>query len=175
MKHLRIKDQAPHFIGQDINGNKIDLTDYKGQKVILTFFRVASCPFCNMAVRDLINGYQDLEKKGIKVIAFFSSTQEEILKYAGKQNPPFPIVADPKFEIYAKYGVTTSYAGMLKTMLNPIKGFKAITSGFFNLNSMKDRPIIPADFIIDESQHIINAHYGTDFGDHIPVSEILKA
>ena len=77
MKQIKSKDTAVHFIGKDINGNKIDLNDYKGQKVLLTFFRVATCPFCNMAVRDLINGSEALEQKGIKVIALFSSTQEE--------------------------------------------------------------------------------------------------
>ncbi len=174
MAQLTLKDKAPQFIGTDIKGNTINLNDYKGDKVLLAFFRVATCPFCNMAVQELIRGHEELEKKGIKVIAFFASTTEEINKYAGKQNPPFPIVADPGFKIYKQYKVQVSFGGMIKTMINPVKVFKAMTSGFFNLKSMKDRPIVPADFIIDENQTIINAHYGKDFGDHIPVSEILK-
>ena len=175
MKKIKSKDTAVHFIGKDINGNKIDLNDYKGQKVLLTFFRVATCPFCNMAVRDLINGSEALEQKGIKVIALFSSTQEEILKYAGKQNPPFPIVADPEFKIYEQYGIHVKYRGMIKTMLNPINVFKAMTSGFFNMKSMKDKPILPADFLIDENQTVIKAYYGKDFGDHLSVSEVLTS
>ena len=174
MAQLTLKDTAPHFIGKDINGKNINLNDYKGQKVLLSFFRVATCPFCNMAVQELIRGHEELEKKGIKVIAFFASTSEEINKYAGKQNPTFPIVADPEFKIYKQYGVQVSFGGMMKTMINPVKIYKAMTSGFFNLKSMKDKPIVPADFLIDANQTVINAHYGKDFGDHIPVSEILS-
>ncbi|MFD1551044.1 hypothetical protein DNU06_04415 [Putridiphycobacter roseus] len=174
MKQLATNDKAIQFIGKDIHGRKIDLNDYDGQKVLLTFFRVATCPFCNMAVQELIKGHEALAKKGIKVIALFASTAEEINKYAGKQNPHFPIIADPSFKIYKQYGITTSYGGMIKTMINPVNVFKAMTSGFFNLKSMKDKPIIPADFLIDENQKIIKAHYGKDFGDHIPVSELLN-
>ena len=65
MNQIEVKDTALHFIGQDLNGKSIDLNDYKGQKVLLTFFRVATCPFCNMAVRDLITNYESLQKKGI--------------------------------------------------------------------------------------------------------------
>lgn len=175
MKQVKSKDHAIHFIGKDINGNNLDLNDYKGQKVLLTFFRVATCPFCNMSVRNLINGYEALEKKGIRVIALFSSTQEEIVKYAGKQNPPFSILADPEFKIYEQYGIKVSYGGMMKTMVNPIKVFKAMKSGFFNLKSIPEKPILPADFLIDENQTIIKAHYGKDFGDHMAVSEILNS
>ena len=174
MKHIKAKDSAHQFIGTDIQGNKIDLNDYKGQKVLLTFFRVASCPFCNMAVQELIRGHEALEKKGIKVIALFASPAEEILHYAGKQNPPITILADPDFKIYKKYGVQFSYGGMMKTIFNPSSVFKAMKSGFFNMKSMTKRPIIPADFLIDENQIIVKAHYGKDFGDHIPVADLLK-
>ena len=175
MRQLKVKDSAIQFTGKDINGKTVNLKDYKGQKVFLTFFRVATCPFCNMAVRELINSHAELEKKGIKVIAFFASTADEINEYAGKQKPPFSIVADPDFKIYKKYNINASYGGMMKTMINPVRVFKAMTSGFFNMKSMNKKPIIPADFLLDENQKIIKAHYGKDFGDHITVPELLNA
>lgn len=175
MGQLKVKDSALHFIGKDIYGNTVDLNSFRGQKVLITFFRVATCPFCNMAVQELINGHEELEKKGIKVIALFSSTAEEIHEYAGKQNPPFPIIADPDFKIYEQYGIKISFKGLMKTMLKPVRVFDAMISGFFNLKSMSKKPIIPADFLIDENHKIIKAHYGSDYGDHISVPELLKA
>jgi len=174
MAQIKEESSAIHFVGKDIKGNDVDLNDYKDNKVLLTFFRVAPCPFCNIAVRDLITEHAALEAKGIKVIAFFASKAEDILKYAGKQNPPFPVIADPEFEIYKQYGIEVSYGGMMKTMVNPNRVVKAMTSGFFNVKSMPEKPILPADFIIDENQKVIKAHYGKDFGDHIPVSDILN-
>ena len=49
-----------------------------------------------------------------------------------------------------------------------------MTSGFFNMKSMKAQPIIPADFLIDENQTIIETYYGNDFSDHIPLKKVLQ-
>lgn len=173
MKHVTKGKAAIPFVGTDIFENTIQLKDYKDKKVLLVFFRVATCPFCNMALQELIRNHSEFEKKGIQIIGLFASSREEILKYAGKQAAPFPILADPKFEIYKAYGVEISYTGMMRSMLNPKNVFKAMFGGFFNLKSMKDKPIVPADFLIDEQQNIHRAYYGRDFGDHIPIAEIL--
>ena len=52
--------------------------------------------------------------------------------------------------------------------------WKVMFSGFFNMKSVKEKPIIPADFLIDENKNIHKAYYGKDFGDHIPITEILN-
>ncbi|MGE0560353.1 MAG: peroxiredoxin family protein [Flavobacteriales bacterium] len=171
---LREYDNAINFIVSDYLNNQVTLSDFKGKKVLLSFFRGAACPFCNMRVRELINNYPKFEEKGIVIIAFFASSKEEILEFAGKQNAPFAIIPDPTLKFYIKYGVEQSKWGMLKTMLNPIKMVDMMASGFFNLKSIKDKPIVPADFLIDENQIIQKAYYGSDFGDHINIQEILN-
>lgn len=125
------------------------------------------------SIRQLLHLATTLEKNNIKVITFFASSKEEVLKYAGKQNPPFSIIPDKDFEIYEKYGVEVSYLGMMKTMLNPFQNFKAMTGRFFSLKTMAEEPVMPADFLIDGSQKVYKAYYGKDYDDHIPVSEIL--
>lgn len=167
-------DKAIDFIVSDYLNNQVTLSDYKGKKVLLSFFRGASCPFCNMRVHELINNYPKFEEKGIVIIAFFASTKEEINEYAGKQKAPFAIIPDPTLKFYTKYGVEQSPFGMLKTMLKLLKMIKMMQSGFFNLKSGKDKPIVPADFLIDEHQIIQKAYYGSDFGDHINIQEILN-
>ncbi|MFK7774189.1 MAG: peroxiredoxin family protein [Saprospiraceae bacterium] len=173
MKELKEGNSAIHFKANDLNGNVIDLKNFKGKKLLISFFRKAACPFCNMGLQQLIKRHKEFEEKGIQVITLFASPKEEVLKYAGKQNPPFPIIADGDFKIYEKYGVNVSYIGMLKSMVNPVKTFKAMTGGFFSLRSMTQDPVIPADFLIDENQKIHTAYYGKDYDDHIPISEVL--
>ncbi len=171
---LKNKDKAIDFSVSDYLNNQVTLSDFKGKKVLLSFFRGAACPFCNLRVRELINNYPKFEEKGIVIIAFFASSKEEINEYAGKQNAPFSIIPDPTLKFYTKYGVEQSSLGMLKVMLKPIQVMKMMFSGFFNLKSGKDKPIIPADFLIDEHQIIQKAYYGSDFGDHINIQEILN-
>ncbi|MEA1785450.1 peroxiredoxin-like family protein [Arenibacter sp. GZD96] len=165
---------APDFKVDDYRGSKVHLSDYKNKKVLLSFFRTASCPFCNMRVQELIHKEQQFKDSGIEVIAFFSSNADEIKSYAGQQNPWFPMVADPEKKIYTLYDVEASKSGMLKTMLKPLKMMKMMTSGFFNLKSMKAAPIIPADFLLSPGLKIEKTYYGKDFGDHIDLKDILN-
>jgi len=167
-------DTAIDFESQDYLGEKLKLNDYRGKKILLSFFRGASCPFCNLRIHQLIQRYSDFEKENIQIITVFASTKEEILSYAGKQNAPFQILADPEMELYKKYGIEESSSGMFKSMLNPLKMMKVMFSGFFNMKSVNDKPIIPADFLIDENFIVTQAYYGKHFGDHISLDKVLK-
>ena len=173
MKKIEKNTLAIEFTSVDYLGESIDLNDYKGKKVLLSFFRGASCPFCNLRINQLINQFSDFEKQEIQIITFFAASKEEISEYAGKQKAPFPIIPDPNLKIYKKYGVEKSSLGMIRTMINPSKMIKVMFSGFFNMKSIKDKPIVPADFLISENQIIHRVHYGKDFGDHIAIPEIL--
>jgi thioredoxin-dependent peroxiredoxin len=174
MSRLTSGTSAIDFKRQDYLGNAISLQEYKGKKVLLSFFRGASCPFCNLRVHELIKRYPDFEKQHIHVIGLFASAQDEIKKYAGKQNPPFPIIPDPTLSLYKSYKVEASQMGMLKAMMQPGKMWRVMTSGFFNMNAIADKPLIPADFLINESGIIKRAYYGKDFGDHVPIEDILS-
>lgn len=174
MQELKKGDSVIAFRTKDIEGNTVNLDEHSGQRVYLAFFRKASCPFCNMGLRDLINSHSEFEAKGIKVIALFSSSKEEIMKHAGNQKAPFPIIPDEKYEIYRKYGVSSSSKGMLRTMFNPKKVFKAMTGGFFSIKSTFQAPVLPADFLINETQEIAKAHYGKTYDDHLSVPSILS-
>lgn len=170
-------DRAIEFTKKDYLGNIINLNDYKGKKILITFFRGSSCPFCNLRLQKMIHNYNEFKQKNIQVITFFSSSKEEILEYAGKQNAPFPIIPDPNLEIYKKYHLEKSYLSMLKTMFKMNDLFNVMKSPFFNmkaiLKSMKDDPLTPADILIDEKQNIYKAYYGKTFGDHLSLKEIL--
>ncbi|WP_373496628.1 peroxiredoxin family protein [Aquiflexum sp.] len=169
-----ISEKSPEFKIKDYLGNTLSLTDYKGQKIMLSFFRGASCPFCNMRVRELIQSYGKFQERKIAIIAVFAATAEEIAQYAGKQKAPFPIVPDPKLDLYRLYGVESSSKGMYRVMLQPVKMMKMMFSGFFNMKSIKEKPILPADFLIDEGLHVSKIYQGKDFGDHIPLEEVLN-
>jgi len=174
MKKIEVSSLAIPFEALDFKGHSISLSDLKGKKVLLIFFRKAACPFCNMHIQQLIRNHLAFEEKGIKIIALFASSKEEVEKYAGKQNPPFPIIPDAAYKIYGKYGVEISFKGMLKSSFNPLKVFKAMSGGFFSIRTMVEDPVMPADFLIDEDHKIYRAYYGKDFDDHIPIMDVIN-
>lgn len=165
---------AISFRTEDYLGNSIDFNNYKGKRILLCFFRGASCPFCNLRVHHLIKEYSEFESQGIQIIAVFAASKEEIAQYAGQQEAPFPIIPDPGLSLYKEYGIESSHLGMIKAMINPSKMIHMMFSKFFNLKSLKDKPLIPADFLIDAEQNIYRTYYGKDFGDHLSIEDILS-
>lgn len=68
MAKLKIGDKAPDFKGVDQNNNSISLSDFIGKKVILYFYPKANTPGCTAQACNLRDNYDDLLKKGFKII-----------------------------------------------------------------------------------------------------------
>lgn len=115
---------------------------------------------------------EHFQKKGLVIIGFFMSTQPEIMEFVGKQNPPFPIIADPEEKYYKMYGLEKSFSGKMKSMLRIGAWVKIFSNGFFSMKSMKDVNTLPGDFLINENGAIELAYYGKDFGDHLDLKKI---
>lgn len=166
---------APDFNTTDVAGTKISLGDYKNKYVLVSFFRYAGCPFCNLTLITLVNRYQNFANRGLKVVAFFQSDDESIDKYVSIKRPPFPVIADPEKKIYNLYGVERSILGGIKT-IPKVPG--AIVAGLKNdvvqgkVNG--DGFLMPAQFIIGPDAKIITAYYGTSFDDKIPMIDIER-
>jgi len=170
---MYIKNQKlPDFTGIDMFGKSFSSEELVGKKVYLAFFRTASCPFCNLRMHQLINKYQSWKNPNLIVIAVFSSTPEEIAKYAGKQNPPFTILADPDEILYKKFGVGHSYLGMFLAMFRLKTLFLIMKNGFLEFKAMTEKPILTGDFLIDEKGTFLETYYGQDFGDHLSFEKI---
>ncbi len=169
---LKEGDQAKSFNLEDISNNIISLEDYKEKKVLLSFYRYASCPLCNLRVSELIYNYEEWKGKGLQIIEFFQSPVESIMRYVGKQNAPFPIIADPERRVYKEYGIEGSWYGYVKGAIS-ITMIKAFRRGF-KLGKMEGRKnLLPADFLI-ENLIIKRAYYGKTISDHIPIEEIKE-
>lgn len=171
---LKVGDKAIVFNEEDISGSKISLDSYLGEKVYLTFYRGASCPFCNLRVHEVIRKMNHFNDKNLVVIGFFKSTKAEILEHAGKQNPPFSIIPDPKKKYYDIYGLEQSVFSKMKTMLRFGAMKKIFANKLIQKKMIKDDNTVPADFLIDEKGIIQVAHYGKDFGDHLDFTIIDK-
>lgn len=172
MSKIQLKAKAPEFTAIDYLGNEVVLSAYKGKKVYLTFFRTASCPFCNLRVNQLMKKAEEWSKKNVVIIGVFASPTEEIKKYAGKQNPTFTIIADSEEILYKEYQIKQSFFGMFKAMMRMKTMMTIMTQGYFNFKTMTDKPLLTADFLINKEGMIEKVYYGRDFGDHLSIEEI---
>ncbi len=171
MSKLKIGVKAPNIVTEDIFEAKVNLDQFKGRKVLLSFYRYASCPLCNLRVNDLIRHSDNWSSKGLDMIAVFQSPAKSIKQYVGKQDAPFPIIPDPEQTFYKKYGVSGSW-GKFLIGLKPSKLFSAAKKGFVPGKIETDITMVPADFLIDEKGIIHTVYYGKDASDHLDIQLI---
>jgi peroxiredoxin len=171
---LQAGQTAKDFQIEDIHGNPVRLADYAGKKLMLSFYRYASCPLCNLRVHELIRHYPEWRTRGLHMLAFFQSPAESIRRYVGRQQAPFPIVADPVHSVYRLYGVEPSWAGFGRAMLFklPMAFESVVGKGFLPGRMEGDKAMIPADFLIGPDLVVRRAFYGKDIGDHLPIRDV---
>ena len=104
MTHLKEGQKAPSFEGIDQNNHKIKPGDFSGKKVILYFYPKDNTPGCTAEACNLRDNYEDLLKKGFKVIGVSPDNEKSHLGFAGKYSLPFPLIADPEKKILSSYG-----------------------------------------------------------------------
>jgi thioredoxin-dependent peroxiredoxin len=163
---LQAGQTAPAFLRPDINGAMLRLKDYRGRYLLLSFYRYASCPFCNLRVHELMQHQAEFDQQ---------SAREGILDHVGKQRPPFPIIPDPGHSIYRRYGVESSLRGFLLGLtLRMGKALQAMAKGFLPGRMEGSITLLPADFLIGPDGSILVAYYGKDISDHLPIEVILQ-
>jgi len=160
------------FKAEDIYGRPINLADYRGKRVMLSFFRNAGCPFCNLRLYELTHRYHAWKEQGLEVIAVFSSPTEEVRRYVAKHPRPFRMIGDPVLSIYSRYRVERSVAGVLKALLFKLP--RVIRGAFLGgIPLINPHPtLVPADFLVDEYGLIRDIWYGRDASDHIPLKRV---
>jgi thioredoxin-dependent peroxiredoxin len=105
MTHLKAGDKAPLFTAKDQVGNKLSLSDFKGQKVVLYFYPEDDTPTCTVQACNFRDNYVLLKQKGFKVIGVSPDDEKSHLKFQSKFQLPFTLVPDPAHKVIDKYGV----------------------------------------------------------------------
>jgi peroxiredoxin len=176
---LRVGQPAPSFVARDLEGREIDLRRYHGSHVLLAFNRAAVCPLCNIRLALLNERYAGYRARGLEVLALFESSPELAGAYLPRLGAPYPLIPDRTGEVYARYGLGTSWIGLARGAMRRSVyrearrrdlGIWRMLPGFFALDGEKAR--MPADFVLGPDQAIRIAYYGRDAGDFLPFSAL---
>lgn len=97
---------APEFSLTDVNGKKINLSDYKG-KVILINFWATFCKPCKAEMPSLNNLFLEFREKGLIVLAISTDDSEKpVHSFIKEKSIAFPVLMDKDQEVYFdQYGV----------------------------------------------------------------------
>lgn len=102
---LKEGDKAPAFSGNDQNGKKVSLPDFKGQKIVLYFYPEDDTPTCTIQACNLRDNYALLKQNRFVVIGVSPNDEKSHLKFEQKFDLPFTLIADPSHAIIDQYGV----------------------------------------------------------------------
>ena len=115
-------DKAPAFTLPDQNGEKVKLSDFKGQTVVLYFYPRAETPGCTTQACGVRDRSAEYAATGAKVIGVSPDEPEKIKKFDDKYGLGFTLLGDVDHEVADVYGAWgeksmygKKYMGMLRS------------------------------------------------------------
>lgn len=101
---LKIGDKAPDFQVQDQSGETKQLSDYKGQKLVLFFYPKDNTPTCTVEACNLRDNYQSFKDQGYEVLGISSDDSKSHQKFIDKHGLPYSLLADTDKSMHEAYG-----------------------------------------------------------------------
>ncbi len=100
---LEVGTEAPDFLVNDHNGNRVTLKGLRGKKVVLWFYPKADTPGCTQEGKGFRDDYQKFVDKNTVVMGVSLDTEAENKAFAEKFGFPFPLLCDVGREISLAY------------------------------------------------------------------------
>jgi peroxiredoxin Q/BCP len=96
-------DTAPDFALSDQNGEKVKLSDLRGQTVVLYFYPKADTSGCTTQACGVRDRRRDYDAAGARVIGISPDEVKAIEKFAGKYDLDFTLLADADHAVAETY------------------------------------------------------------------------
>ncbi len=102
---LKIGDAAPDFELVDLDGNRHNLSDYKGQGVFLNFWGTWCAP-CKKEMPAMGRQYQVFKDQGVQILAVnIAESELKVKRFADQYGMVFPTLIDTNKSVMRAYNV----------------------------------------------------------------------
>jgi glutaredoxin-dependent peroxiredoxin len=150
---INIGDKAPNFELVDTDLKMRTLDEFKGKKVILSFFVAASSPVCEKEMCSFRDSWNKISNLDGQVIAISNDGPFANKAFAEKHGLKFPILGDYKSKTIREYDV------LMPDLLH-VKDYNAAKRSVFIINKngsiiykwVSDNPLVEPNY-----EEIINA------------------
>ncbi|MBO0330020.1 MULTISPECIES: thioredoxin-dependent thiol peroxidase [Flavobacteriaceae] len=105
MNMLKVGDKVPDFSAKDQDGNTINLSDYKGKKLVVFFYPKANTPGCTAEACNLRDNYKELQDQGFELLGVSADSEKKQSNFRDKYEFPFPLLADEDHTVINTFGV----------------------------------------------------------------------
>jgi len=109
--------EAPDFELTSDSGERIRLSQFRGQLVVLYFYPRDDTPGCTTQACGIRDNYDDFEQRRAVVLGVSPDKQTSHVKFKQKYGLPFTLLADPEHEVAEQYGVWAEKKYMGRTYM----------------------------------------------------------
>lgn len=102
---VNVGDTAPSFELPDTTLKIRSFNEFKGKKVILSFFVAASSPVCEVELCNFRDSWNEISNLGAQVIAISNDGPFANKAFAEKNRINYPVLADYNSKVIKDYGV----------------------------------------------------------------------
>ncbi|MGB3493410.1 MAG: thioredoxin-dependent thiol peroxidase [Elainellaceae cyanobacterium] len=96
-------DQAPEFSLPDGDGNLVNLSDFRGQRVVLYFYPRDNTPGCTKEACSFRDAYVSYQNQQVAVFGVSTDDAKSHTKFTTKHQLPFPLLTDADGSMAASY------------------------------------------------------------------------
>ncbi|HEY5682168.1 MAG TPA: peroxiredoxin-like family protein, partial [Sulfuricaulis sp.] len=139
--------------------------------VILTFYRGAWCPYCNLQLHQLKQALPQFKKHGASLVAITPQTPDKSLGQFKQDGFPFEVLSDMDYKVIKAYQLLWKVPPELDATYRRAYG---LSLEAFNGPGRRDLPI-PGTFVIDRAGVVRAAFANTDWKKRMEPADILAA
>ncbi|MBI2883850.1 MAG: TlpA family protein disulfide reductase [Candidatus Methylomirabilis oxyfera] len=98
---------APDFTLKTLEGNTIQLSEFRGKKVVLINFWATWCPPCRLEMPTMQQIYSEYKERGFEILAvnIEPDAEQAISDFVKELRLTFPILLDPDMKVIRKFRV----------------------------------------------------------------------
>jgi len=119
-ERLSVGDTAPDFTLPDSEGNKVSLSDFRGQRVVVYFYPAAMTPGCTKQACDFRDNLAELNDAGYQVLGISPDKPEKLAKFVAKEQLTFPLLSDTEKTVlneWAAFGEKKNYGRVIQGVI----------------------------------------------------------
>ena len=168
---LQVGDAAPDFALPDALGNTVTLADLRAQgPVVISFYRGAWCPYCNLELQLLQQALPDIQALGATLVAISPQTPDNSLTLAEKHGLTFPVLSDAGNAVARRFGLVFTVPAALRGVYDKL----GIDIAAHNGDCRFELPV-PGTYVVGRDGTIAFAYANVDYTRRVATAEILEA
>ena len=155
----------PNAVGKTINVNSM----LKDGPVVISFYRGAWCPYCNLELKALQQALPEIKSLGAQLIAISPNTPDNSISSIEKHGLEFEVLTDTGNKIAKEFRLVFNLAEELR----PIYQQFNFDIPKYNGNESWDIPI-PANYIVNTDGKIVHSFVNADYTQRMEPTEIIN-